>query len=115
MQSQRKSKPLPIKTDKAVLDLMIEQLVTQWPEVRELRDISGAGLIHCLVLANNKDSLSLAMRLFHINPRLLLCVHEEGGGETAGKFKGEGSLHILAVNCCEDEFNDLLRVSANRR
>ena len=100
--------------DQTGLEMMIEQLVAH-PQhgqtVEELRDVSGAGVIHCLVLANSLDSLDLAMRLFHKRPTLLKCTHTGGRGELGGVFDGEGSLHILAVNKREEQFVELVKLA----
>ena len=91
---------------------MIQQLIIQHgEEVEDVRDISGAGLIHCLVIANNKDSLDLAMELFRLRPQLLMCTHKDGKGDYRGVFDGEGSLHILAVNKKEKEFCKLIELA----
>ena len=99
----------------AELEMIIEQLVRQHgDQVQGLHDVSGAGLIHLLVLANNEQSLGLAMKLFRIRPSLLLCVHDKGqdkGQDYRGMFTGEGSLHILAVNEKEKELTELFRLA----
>lgn len=98
-----------LSPDILTLEIMIEQLVDQHGgDIEDLRDASGAGLIHCLVLANTTASIRLAMKLFALRPSLLLCVHEKGRNlpneKLAGVFDGEGSLHVLAVNKHEKEF-----------
>ena len=78
---------------------LLEALVKQKRDVSEMHDISGARLIHALLVANNEASLSLAERLFEHQPRLLLDVHSKQSGRAKHAiFEGEGSLHILAAN-----------------
>ena len=98
---------------KEVLAHLLEEVVRDQyygDQIEQLRDVSGAGIIHCLMLANNDDSLSLAMRLIHARPSLLHCVHKKGRGNLQGVFDGEGALHILAVNKQEKLFHDLIKL-----
>ena len=100
------------REDVETLSMIIEELVRQHGlSVEKLRDVSGAGLIHCLAIANTEKSIELAMNLFQIRPLLLLCVHSGGRGGLAGYFDGEGALHILAVNKKEDEFRKLVELA----
>lgn len=98
------------------LQIIFTQLIKQhFKHVEKLRDISGAALVHNLLLANNKHSVSLAMKLFKLEPLLLLCIHQngrkEGSQDMIRVFDGEGSLHILAVNKLEDEFKALVELA----
>ena len=76
-------------------------LATENPKVLlKAADMTGAGVLHCLLLANTTESLDLAMDLVRYCPRLLQIVHVENGGPLCF-FKGEGPLHIAAVNMRE--------------
>lgn len=102
-----------LAVDQKALAIMIVELIkSNGPAVEELRDVSGAGLIHLLVLGNKPDSsLELAMQLFSVRPKLLLCVHDAGREAFEDEFTGEGSLHILAVNEREDAFERLIQLA----
>ena len=56
------------------METLILELVKQ-TAVSKLVDASGARFIHALVVANTKESLELAQKLFVWRPRLLLDVH----------------------------------------
>ena len=80
------------------IEWIIRGLAEQHPQVVEVaEDAVGAKLVHSLLVANNDRSVSLAVKLFKMNPRLLLGTH---GQHSTNKpvFSGEGSLHIVAVN-----------------
>lgn len=95
----------------AVLAAMIILLMEQHGDkVEQHEDISGAKLIHCLLLANTDTSVALAERLIHERPRLLLAVHSEW---VKAAFEGEGCLHILAVNQREDVLSRILNIAYN--
>ena len=83
---------------KPELEWIIRGLTAQHPQVvAKAEDGVGAKLVHSLLVANNERSVNLAIELFKITPRLLLGTH---GQHSPNKplFKGEGSMHIVAVN-----------------
>ena len=95
--------------DQCILKTMIKALVEKYgDDIEELRDVSGAGLVHNLAIANSDESIALLMELFHLRPTLLKGVHREGRNDFKGVFDGESTLHILAVNKRDVEFLDLL-------
>ena len=110
---QRSRQPGP--EAEAVLAELILRLVTQhFDKIETVDDISGAKLVHCLLLANTDESVALAVRLFEARPRLLLGVHAgKGDHRTGAIFEGEGSLHILAVNRRTSPLVRLLRLASN--
>ena len=63
----------------------------------ETADMTGAGVIHCLLLANTEEALDLSLCLVRLCPELLRRVHVDNGGPLC-LFMGEGALHIAAVN-----------------
>ena len=83
---------------KPELEFIIRGLTRQHKQVvAKAEDSVGAKLVHSLLVANNERSVNLAIELFKITPRLLLGTH---GQHSPNKllFKGEGSMHIVAVN-----------------
>ena len=83
---------------KPEVEPIIRGLAAQHPEVVAMaEDAVGAKLVHGLLVANSERSIKLALELFEIHPPLLLGTH---GQNSADKpvIKGEGSMHIVAVN-----------------
>ena len=66
-----------------------------------MTDLTGASVIHNLLLSNHDEALSLAAELVKRVPKLLYLTHIDNGGILC-LFKGEGPLHIAAVNQRED-------------
>ena len=89
---------------KPEIEWIIRGLAEQHPQVVEkAEDAVGAKLVHGLLVANSERSVNLAVKLFKINPRLLLGTHGQhslwvGARCTKPVFVGEGSMHIVAVN-----------------
>jgi hypothetical protein len=83
---------------KPEIDWIIRGLAKQHPHVVEkAEDAVGAKLVHGLLLANSERSVNLAVKLFKINPQLLLGTHGQHSRDKP-VFSGEGSMHIVAVN-----------------
>ena len=83
---------------KPEIDWIIRGLAKQHPQVVEkAEDAVGAKLVHGLLLANSERSVNLAVKLFKINPQLLLGTHGQHSRDKP-VFSGEGSMHIVAVN-----------------
>lgn len=101
--------------ERGIVEVIIYELASQHGSLMEgMRDQSGAGLVHNLLLANNEASLRLAMGLFDLRPSLLVGVHEGGRGPFKNLFDGEGSLHVLAVNQKGEEIGQLLEWAHDR-
>lgn len=64
-------------------------------------DLTGAGVLHCLLLSNHDEALKLSLELIQTLPMLLHVTHVNNGGALCF-FEGEGPLHIAAVNHRED-------------
>lgn len=84
---------------KPEIEWIIRGLAEQHPQVVEkAEDAVGAKLVHGLLVANSERSVNLAVKLFKINPRLLLGTHGQHSAIKKPVFTGEGSMHIVAVN-----------------
>lgn len=73
-------------------------------------DFTGAGVLHCLLLSNKPEAMDLALEMVKLEPKLLHVTHVENGSKNC-LFKGEGALHIAAVNQQEEWILSALEVA----
>ena len=103
---------LPTASQIELLDGVLLELQRNTPDSMRQRDESGAQPAHALCVANTEASLSLAMRLYTIDPELIAEGHVDMPGSPGAIFRGENCLHCLAVNSQHEALVHVLRLAA---
>ena len=67
-------------------------------EVFAQADASGAFPILAILVANSKEAVELAARIYKRRPALLMQSHLPASASCSGMFHGENALHVLIVN-----------------
>ena len=85
-----------------------------WERTMKRMDNFGACPIHGLLLGDSDAAVELARRMFEARPHLLTLTHGDMDKEyhSTAIFKGEGTIHIAAVNLREDLLCSMLETAS---
>jgi len=92
--------------ERIVLSLLLEEADDGVADYAHRADGVGARPQHGLCLSNTPASLDLLLQAFRARPTLIPIAH------VGQPFEGENTLHILAVNQCEDALCEVIELAA---
>ena len=93
------------KNLKAVEQVLITFLTSLDAEQHMRHDVRGIRALHSILLACNRESMDLCLKVFHLRPELIELQHS-----CKSRFYGENSLHSAIVNGGETFASDVLNI-----